>query len=132
MDNQKELEKLIDELMVNDDLDSPSADFTKKVMTNLPVERNLHFVYKPLLPKSVLAVVTLLILTLIAVVVSLYGISDVNPRYLRGIGEVGSKITDVFAQIKFSKTVTYIIFFAGLMFCVQTLVLKKHFDSRAI
>jgi len=130
MDNQKELEQLIDKIMNNDVLDSPSADFTKNVMASLSVERSPYFVYKPLLPKYIFAVVAVVFVALIFGIFNFYGITETNPRYLESLNEASSRFTELFAQIRFSKTIGYIIFFAGLMFCVQTVLLKKHFDSR--
>lgn len=130
MDNQKELDELIDKLMIDDSLDSPSVDFTKNVMASLSAERSPYFVYKPLLPKYIFAVGGVVLVALIFGIFNLYGITETNPRYLESLNEASSRFTELFAQIRFSKTIGYIIFFAGLMFCVQTILLKKHFDSK--
>lgn len=130
MDNQRELENLIDKLMANDSLNSPSTDFTENVMEKLPVERNSYFVYKPLLPKYIFAIGAVFLTALILGIFNYYGISETNHKYLEIFSEVSSKFTDLFARIRFSKTVGYIIFFSGLMVCIQTALLKKHFDSR--
>jgi len=130
MDNQEELEKLIDKLMVNDSLDQPSVGFTKNVLEKLPGVQNSHFVYTPLLPKSIFIVGAFLVFSLVVVILNYYGFSEVDSRYVNDLNDMGASINNFFGQIRFSKIATYIIILGGLMFFVQTLILKKHVDSR--
>ena len=130
MDNHEELEKLIDKLMVNDSIDQPSVGFTKNVLEKLPGVKNSHFVYKPLLPKSIFIVGAFLVLSLVVVILNYYGFSEVDSRYVNDINDMGASINNFFGQIRFSKIATYIIILGGFMFFVQTLILKKHVDSR--
>ncbi|MDT0606918.1 hypothetical protein [Croceitalea rosinachiae] len=130
MDSQKELKNLIDKLMIEDSLDSPSTDFTKNVIARLPIKRNSFFVYKPLLPKSIFVLAVALIVAVTYFVLNSYGLSEIDQSYLNRLNVVGTSVNDLFSQFRFSKTVVYIIIFAGLMFCIQTILLKRHFDSR--
>ncbi|MDT0622804.1 hypothetical protein [Croceitalea vernalis] len=130
MDNQEELEKLIDKLMVNDSLDQPSLDFTENVLAKLPGIQNAHFVYKPLLPKSIFIIGAFLVLSLVVVILKNYGFSEIDSRYINNLNDMGASINNFFGQDRFSKTATYVIILGGFLFFVQTLILKKHVDSR--
>ena len=115
MDNQKDIERLIDKLMSEDSLVSPSSDFTKNVMAQLPNEKSSSLVYKPLLPKSFFVVMLALIVLLGVYVFGFYDFAETNPRYIQFLSDSSAKVTDLFKQIKFSQNLSYIIFFGGFL-----------------
>lgn len=130
MDNQKELEKLIDKLMTSDRLETPSVDFTNKVVDIAIKTKSERIEYKPLLPKWILYLTVVIVITFLVYGINLYVTSGTSTPYFKDLNKIGSWSSNFFAQFNFSKTVTYAIVISGLMICFHTLVLKKHFENR--
>jgi hypothetical protein len=130
MDNQKELEGLIDKLMASDGLETPSSDFTKKVVNKAIKAKNYQVEYKPLLPKWILYLAAVMVISFVVYGINLYATSGTSATYFKDLDKVGTWSSNFFEQLNFSKTVTYAIVISGLMTCFHTLVLKKHFENR--
>lgn len=130
MDNQKELEKLIDKLMTLDRLETPSVDFTKKVVDKAIMTKSQQIEYKPLLPKWILYLAAVIVIGFLVYGINLYATSGTSTPYFKDLNKVGTWSSSFFEQLNFSKTVTYAIVISGLMTCFHTLVLKKHFENR--
>ncbi|GMN11661.1 hypothetical protein MTsPCn9_28440 [Croceitalea sp. MTPC9] len=130
MDNQEELEKLIDNLMASDSLEVPSHGFTQKVVEKAIKGKSQQLEYKPLLPKWILSLAAILIVGLVVYGIDLYATSGTSTSYFEDLNKIGVWSSDFFAQLNFSKTLTYSIVIFGLMICLHTLVLKKYFENR--
>ncbi len=130
MDNQEELEKLIDKLMVSDTLETPSLNFTKKVLEKTISVKSERLVYKPLLPKWLLLLAVAVVVGFLVYGINLYITSGISNPYFKDLNKVGIWSSNFFSQFSLSKTMTYAIVISGLMVCLHTLVLKKYFENR--
>ena len=115
MDNHKELEKLVDTLMVSERLETPSVDFTQKVLEKTTASISESLKYKPLLPKWILYLVALLIIGFLVYGVSLYATSETFTNYFEDLNKIGLWSSGFFEQLDFSKSLTYTIIVSGLM-----------------
>lgn len=132
MDNQKEIEKLIDNLMTLDRLETPSVDFTKKVVDIAIKTKSERIEYKPLMPKWVLYLTVVTVISFLVYGINLYVTSGTSTPYFKDLNKLGPWSSNFFAQFNFSKTLTYAVLISGLMICFHTLVLKKHFKNRLV
>lgn len=121
----KTIEKLANKVMSNATLDSPSFDFTSKVMSQvLAVKTTNATVYKPLISKPTFIVVFGCIFTLFIYIFmnsesqtkSWFNYVDFSPMY--------------FSSFNFSKITTFAIVVSTLMFFVQIPLLKNHFEKQ--
>ena len=130
MDNQEELEKLIDNFMASDKLEAPSIDFTQKVVERAIQTKSQEFEYKPLLPKWILSLAAILVVSLVVYGIDLNTGSSTTVTYLKDLNKVGVWSSNFLAQFNFSKTLTYAIVISSLMIFFHTLLLKKYFENR--
>ena len=125
MDEQKDLEKLIDKLFDADPLDSPSLNFTSKVIEKIEAQKKARLEYTPLLPKWVFV-----ILAFSMVVFSVYVLNTLNSgnsgiNYFESLNFSSSWVADGFSRFNFSSTLGYSILAVGLLICVQASLLNK-------
>lgn len=129
MDENKYIEKLVDHIMKDQTLESPSFDFTSKVMAQVTVTKTSEVKeYKPLISKPVwIGIIGSSIL--LAAYNILYGNQqsngwfaklDFNSFYSFQIGEM----------FHFSKVATYSIVLGTLLFFIQIPLLKNYFNSK--
>ncbi|WP_017494534.1 hypothetical protein [Flavobacterium sp. WG21] len=126
-ESDKNIENLIDKMMSETTLDSPSIDFTSKVMAQIKVaEKSVTKVYKPLISKSTWFVIGL---GLIALMVYAVFFGGTNNNL-----EIGKSYTDkismLFSGIHLSKNVLYAILVVPFMVLIQVGVLKNYFDKK--
>ncbi|WP_269234275.1 hypothetical protein [Flavobacterium flavigenum] len=129
-ESDKNLENLIDKIMAEEKLQSPSIDFTSKIMAKvLILEEKKQKTYKPLISKSVWVSIGIA-LALLVVYTSLFSVSESTLK----IDEIGklysNKITSVFTGVHFSKNILYAILIIPFMVLVQVGVLKNYFDKK--
>lgn len=129
-ENDKNLEQLIDKMMAEDKLQSPSFDFTSKIMSEvLVLEEKKLKTYKPLISKSVWIFIGLALLGLV-IYISLFSVSQ-NNLEIEKMGELYSdKISNSFSGIHFSKNILYAILIVPFMILVQIGILKNYFDKK--
>ena len=130
MDNQKELEKLIDTLMTSDALETPSKDFTAQVLEKTIRTKSQTLEYKPLLPKWVLSLAAVIVVSFLVYGVNLYATSGNSVSYFKDLDKIGVWSSDFFSKFSFSKTLTYSIGISGVLICFHSLILKKYFENR--
>lgn len=129
MDENKYIEKLVDRIMKDQSLESPSFDFTSKVMAQVIVTKTSEVkAYKPLISKPVwIGIIGSSIL--LAAYNMFYGNQqsngwfvklDFNSFYSFQIGEM----------FHFSKVATYSIVLGTLLFFIQIPLLKNYFNSK--
>ena len=131
MDSKKELEQLIDSLMKDDGLHAPSMDFTKnvveKAITNQPI---LEKPERPLLPKW-----TWYLLFLVVLGFMLFGFQHYSPTgnaasYHHYLEQFGDWYSQIFARLRVSKIVFYVVVVGGALCCLQTVLLKNYWNSK--
>jgi len=129
-ESDKNIEQLIDKMMAEEKLQSPSIDFTSKIMANVQIlEEKKRIAYKPLISKPVWIAIGLTVAFLI-VYVSLFSVSESNLK-IDQIGKLYSnKVSTAFSGIHFSKNMLYAILIVPIMILVQVGVLKNYFDKK--
>ncbi|WP_125723143.1 hypothetical protein [Flavobacterium ustbae] len=129
-ESDKNLEQLIDKMMAEEKLQSPSFDFTSKIMSEvLVLEEKKLKAYKPLISKPVWIFIGLALFGLV-IYVSLFSVSQ-NNLEIEKMGELYSdKISNTFSGIHLSKNILYAILIVTFMILVQVGVLKNYFDKK--
>lgn len=128
----KEIEKLIDKMMKETTLESPSFDFTAQVMSQvLKIKTNKVTVYKPLISKWIWYGIFISMLGLIAYLsfndsVVTDGLLE---KYNFGILPKFS-ISNIFSGLHFSRTTLYACILLTVMLFIQIPILKHHMDKR--
>lgn len=125
----KLLEELVDNIMKDSVLESPSFDFTTKVMSGvLATKTNEVFVYKPLIPRSVFILFFGCFVALL-IYLSINGKSQTNSWFGQIVfnSVYNNQIASLF---NFSKISMYSIVLATLMLFIQISFLKKYFDKQ--
>lgn len=126
-ESDKNLEQLIDKMIAEDKLQSPSFDFTSKIMAEvLVLEEKKLKPYKPLISKSTWIFIGLALSGLI-IYASLFSGTSQNLE----IGKVYTdKISNTFSGIHLSKNIVYAILIVPFMILIQIGVLKNYFDKK--
>ncbi|KQO34268.1 hypothetical protein ASF10_00655 [Flavobacterium sp. Leaf82] len=126
-ENDKEIENLIEKMMRENTLESPSFDFTSKIMSQvLEVEKSKIKAYKPLISKSAWIFISIVLIMLIAYSVD----SGNNISNFELTQSYSDKISTVFSEIHFSTNVLYGLLVIPFMVLVQIGVLKNYFDKK--
>ena len=126
-ESDKNIENLIEKMMSENTLESPSIDFTSKIMSQVLVaEKSKIKVYKPLISKTTWFFIGTSLVALI-VYVSLFSGTNNNLE----IGKAYSdKAASLFSGIHFSKNILYALLIVPFMILVQIGVLKNYFNKR--
>lgn len=126
-ENDKEIENLIEKMMSENTLESPSFDFTSKIMSQVLVaEKSKIKAYKPLISKStwIFIGICLIALTAYSVLVN----NDISNFEIAKT--YSDKASALFSGIHFSTNVLYGLLVIPFMVLVQIGVLKNYFDKR--
>lgn len=125
----KLLEELVDNIMKDSILESPSYDFTSKVMSKVLVTKTINVtVYKPLISKSVFILIFGCVIALF-----IYVFINKEPQTDSWIGHLDfSPVYNIrlTSFLKFSKITIYSVVLGTLMFFIQISFLKIHFDKQ--
>ncbi|MBS7255054.1 hypothetical protein [Flavobacterium branchiicola] len=126
-ESDKNLENLIDKMMAENTLQSPSADFTSNLMSQILVAEKAKIKpYKPLISKSMWVFIGSAVLLLVV-----YNILFAGAENNLEIGKVYSdKISAIFSGVHFSKSILYAILIVPFMILIQIGVLKNYFDKK--
>lgn len=126
-ENDKEIENLIEKMMSENTLESPSFDFTSKIMSQVLVaEKSKIKAYKPLISKSTWIFIGISLAALTA-----YAIYFNNDIYNFEIAKTYSdKASALFSGIHFSTNVLYALLVVPFMVLIQIGVLKNYFDKK--
>lgn len=128
----KYIDNLIEDVMKQTALETPSFNFTANVMQQITADsKSTATVYKPLISRtgwftiaaSVLALIGFIVLTGDAQNSNWFNTFDLN--ILSNI-----KLPNPFSGIEFSHTTLYALLFFGIMVCIQIPLLKNYFDKR--
>ena len=129
--NDKILEKLVDNIMKDSQVESPSFDFTANVMSKvLTTKTNEAYVYKPLISRSVFFLVfgSVLLLFIYAFIHGELS-KDIRINYLNF--SIAYNTLPI-SFLNFSKETSYILFLSTLMLLIQISFLKHLFVSHKI
>ena len=124
-EEDKNIEKFIEKVMAETSLETPSFDFTSKIMKQVTVEKEAKVaVYKPLISKPVWYSISAILLAIIA-----YSFFNGNKETQFDI-DLSAKISSLIPNIHFSDTTTYSVLIVTLMVMIQIPILKSYFDKR--
>lgn len=126
-ESDKNIENLIDKMMSEDTLESPSIDFTSKIMTQVLVaEKNKVKIYKPLISKTIWVIIGFSLLAL-TVYASLFSGTEYNLGIDKSYTE---RFSTLFSGIHLSKNILYAILIVPFMILIQIGLLKNYFDKK--
>lgn len=128
----KSLESLVDSILKQDRLESPSKDFTSKVMQHIEVlQEKKAIVYKPLISKQVWAILGVVLI--VVLVYGFYGTDSTSESWIDTINWnilVDNSILNQLGKLNFSNTLLYALVFFGLMLGIQIPILKNYFNQQ--
>lgn len=128
----KDLEKFVDKLMKQASLESPSPEFTTKLMsTVLSTEMDKATVYKPLISKSAWFII---LGGFVALITSfLYSADSKADSFFQSTAlvEKTDTLLKSLAVIKLSSVSLYAVVLLIVMLFIQIVFLKNYFSSKA-
>ncbi|TDJ06678.1 MAG: hypothetical protein E2O67_03435 [Deltaproteobacteria bacterium] len=129
---EQHLDKLAKKVMQLSSLESPSLDFTAKIMAKVEASATSSItVYKPLISKSGWLIISILVIGGLT-----YGIFSSGLEGLGWFDNVdysiisNNKVTEAISRITFSKTLMYAIGLCGLVFFIQIPMMKHYFNRQ--
>ena len=124
-ESDKKVEKFIKKVMEEAALETPSFDFTSKIMAQVAVsEQRKVKGYKPLISKSVWLVIAVILIAMI-----IYAMFPDSEKTQFDI-DLSAKISNLIPAIHLSDATAYAILSVTLMVLIQILLLKNYFDKR--
>lgn len=127
MKEDKHIENLIDQMMKNQTLETPSFDFTSKIMSQVAVsQKSKVFEYKPLISKQITFVI--LGLTILTIIVLSLLDKTQSSRFDIPLDFSSMFKFDALKVFTFSKISSLSITITSLMLLAQITFLKKHFN----
>ncbi len=127
----KELEQLVAKAMQKASLETPSFQFTDKVMAAVNAEhQSVAISYRPLIPKYMWVAITA---TIVGITGYLWFLIQPAPLDLPTLSfdfMKNNSISKEFTAFTPSKITSYAVMLLALMLCVQIPVLKNYFDKR--
>ncbi|WJS95873.1 hypothetical protein NYQ10_05310 [Flavobacterium johnsoniae] len=126
-EEDKNIENLIEKMMADDTLQSPSADFTSNLMSQILVAEKAKIKpYKPLISITTWIFIGVALALLIA-----YNVFFAGTQNNLEMGKsYTDKISTVVSGIHISKTLLYAILIVPFMVLIQVGVLKNYFDKK--
>ena len=123
----KHIEKLVDHFMRDRVLDTPSFDFTSKVMSQVLATKTSDLTtYKPLISKKALITISGILLTL--VICSFFFDTKRASNWIPHIDFIPfSNLTESY---QFSAVTTYSVVLTAIMLFIQIPLLKNYFDNK--
>jgi hypothetical protein len=123
----KHIDQFVDKVMKTSKLETPSFNFTAKVMSQITeTSRSTVTVYKPLISKTVWGI--LLVLGAVLVVFSIFSKDNTTLGWFDKLDI--SKVFNVFSGIEISQTTMYSLLMFGVMLFIQIPILKHYFNKR--
>ena len=128
-ERDKNIENLVDKMMSENTLESPSIDFTSKIMTQvLAAEKSKIKAYQPLISKTTWILIGVGLTALI--VYSLYSNNNTSDLETPQLYLDFDKVSTLFSGIHFSKNILYALLIVPFMILIQIGVLKNYFDKK--
>ena len=124
-ENDKNVEQFIEKVMKETSLETPSFDFTSKIMAQVSVlEQNKVKEYKPLISKKIWFSIFVVLVAMV-----FYSIFANNEKTQFDI-DFSAKISSLIPTIHVSDVTTYSVLIVTLMVLIQISILKNYFDKR--
>lgn len=128
----KDLEQLAAKVMQKTTLETPSFQFTDKVMAAINVQEQAAAVCnRPLIPKYIWVAIAAVVIGFTAYIWFLVQPAPLDLPTLSFDFMENNPISQEVAAISPSKITSYAILLLALMLCVQIPMLKQYFDKRA-
>ncbi|MCF6296326.1 MAG: hypothetical protein L3J25_11645 [Flavobacteriaceae bacterium] len=131
-DINKKLDDFVEKVVKDSSLESPSLDFTNKIMSKIEtITQSEITVYRPLISKRAWFIIATLIiggltyLTLRDNVQTTGWFDSLDYSLI-----TNNKVTEKIGSVMFSKTFMYAITFFAVVFFIQIPILKNYFDKR--
>ncbi len=123
----KHIERLVDKMMKEVVLESPSKDFTNLIMTEVEQMDQVKFIaYKPLISKKLWLFILSSIMGMVIYI--LINNNLTTPKWF-DFFEFES-ISKLMPNINFSSTILYASIILSVLFATQIIVLKNYFNKR--
>ena len=129
-ENDKDIEKLIDKVMKEHTLQTPSFDFTSKVMAQVevvPITKAIY--YQPLISTTGWATIFGSILA-ICIYVFIDAAQQTNQYALDLSILYDNKLSEAVAKIHFSEVTMYAVIVLTFLILIQIPLLKNHFGRK--
>ena len=125
-ESDKNIENLIEKMMSEETLQSPSIDFTSKIMAQVSIieEKKLK-VYKPLISKQ-----TWFIIIAVLIAFSIYAIATGNDYDLKINDLYIKEYSNIFSGFHVSGYTLYAILIVPVMMLIQIPLLKNYYAKK--
>lgn len=126
-ESDKNIENLIEKMMAENTIQSPSADFTSNIMSKILIAEEVKIKpYKPLISISTWIFIGVALALLI-----IYNVYFTGTENNLEIGKsYTDKISAIVSGIYISKTTLYAILIVPFMILIQIGILKNYFDKK--
>ncbi|MET2984224.1 hypothetical protein [Aureibaculum conchae] len=126
-EESKNIEKLIDKVMLDNELHSTSTDFSNTIMAQVEqMNQQKVFEYKPLISKKIWVLICVSIIALLTYI-TLYG-NLAKSKWMNYFELDFSK--NLIPELNFSNTTIYAATIVSVLFLVQIIILKNYFNKR--
>ena len=123
----KHIEELVDHFMKDRTLDTPSFDFTSKVMSQvLTTKTSSITTYEPLISKKIL--LTIFSVLLVLIISSFFYDATGPSRWIPHLDFI--PYNNITASYEFSAVTTYSVVLTAIMLFIQIPILKNYYNSR--
>lgn len=125
-ESDKNIENLIDKMMVDHNLESPSIDFTAKIMTQvLATEKSKTKIYRPLISKQIWFAIAAasVALTIYIVMSSRENNTEIDPLF-------AVNFADLLPAISISNNILYAFLVIPFMIMIQIPLLKNYYERK--
>ncbi len=130
-EEQNKGEDFIKKMMDKSVLESPSADFTLKVMQKLVKEKQLVALNKPLISKQIWFLIFTFFLLLLSFTFYFMGGRIQDSSTITLFEKLfDNSIWQLFSNLKFSKTLSYSLLIFSVFILLQVVFIKSYFDKR--
>ncbi|MCK8479668.1 hypothetical protein [Psychroserpens algicola] len=123
----KYLDGLSRKVIGKSSVESPSFDFTQRVMSKIESLNTSVTTYRPLISKPVWAVILLGVIAVFGYVI--FGKLTLNYEWIQDLS-LDKVSFNPLPDFSLSQTMTYAILLFAVMLCVQVPLLKRYFDKR--
>ncbi len=131
-DINKKLDDFVEKVVKDSSLESPSLDFTNKIMSKIEtISQSEITVYRPLISKKAWFIIATLIIG--GLTYLMLGDNMQTTGWFDSLDYsliTNNKITEKIGSVTFSKTLMYAITFFAVVFFIQIPLLKNYFDKR--
>jgi len=125
----KHIEKLIDKMMKDQTLETPSFDFTSKVMNQvLESKKDSVFTYKPLLSKQTSFIILSIVIGI--VIYAVFSNASISEKWTLPIDFSDIYKNKCSQMLNFSTITTYSTVVGTIMLLLQVYYLRNHFANR--